>query len=392
MIFIDVRHMCAIVFVSVSLGLFQINCKFKALNGDNVGTEAPAPLQHNFYNLGNARLDLAVLSELPGDFRGITLSSDILFVDTGSYIWISERKKVWKYERSTKNWANVYTANSKTYDSESKPIEQLYCFDDATCVIKIGTQLLKTEDGGEEWLVVPSGPLSQFANVRSTISMPRYHTVILYGDRVALSNPHDREPESGKAATSKRASSPLVMKSSDGGRNWESLRFNDDDIEGGVHAIQFVDPNHGWALLNWQTFKTKDGSIFEILRPQEIDAQPAELSLLNKNTGWISYSGGVTYMTSDGGVTWELVNKGPFGEGASLWTRSMTFTSHTIGLGIADDKAHNKELVLTTDAGRTWGQPQNMPKLTNVLKIEFDRDKNIGLILTQEDIREFSVN
>ena len=108
---------------------------------------------------------------------------------------------------------------------------------------------------------------------------------------------------------------------------WRLVRPDDftrgDGIEGDLRGISFADDNIGWAVGdNGIILRTTDGGATwtrqEMPDPPEgfptrwlgafKKTQLWRVRALNPETAWIVGSGGIAFVTRDGGTTWSLVD------------------------------------------------------------------------------------
>ena len=114
-----------------------------------------------------------------------------------------------------------------------------------------------------------------------------------------------------------------------------------------LHAILFVDGQHGWAAGSQRIVATIDGGATwttQYTGPEVF----AQLDFLNADDGWALGQHTLLH-TADGGQTWL-----PFGEPPQPLDQ-MHFLSPTSGYGVADGALYR-----TADAGTTW-QPLATP-------------------------------
>jgi photosystem II stability/assembly factor-like uncharacterized protein/sugar lactone lactonase YvrE len=189
---------------------------------------------------------------------------------------------------------------------------------------------------------------------------------------------------------------PSILRTLDGGRTWtvQSPPQEDPARTRWVDQMQFLDPRHGWVLLdggsfyqtsdggeNWERIETQPGktspsfgkpglAAFAMISPQVGFALTAEESLLlrttdgwrtwethrirrwrasldkltflDANRGWAAGRESI-YTTNDGGRTWRYLAKAP--------GHTLQFLSETDWWALEYD---TRRLVRTRDGGQTW--------------------------------------
>jgi len=157
--------------------------------------------------------------------------------------------------------------------------------------------VLKTNDGGENWVDVDTG--------------------FLFGHAWAV---HFVSPQEGWIAGGDCASGQhgFIIHTTDGGQSWEwqiqywSLPFTR------FYGLDFVDEDHGWAAVGGQNARvyrtTNGGTLWQESLPEGLDdvSHLCGIHFEDVSTGWVvgghenpTYDHGVIYRTTDGGVTWE---------------------------------------------------------------------------------------
>ncbi|WP_183075530.1 WD40/YVTN/BNR-like repeat-containing protein [Gillisia mitskevichiae] len=176
----------------------------------------------------------------------------------------------------------------------------------------------------------------------------------------------------------------IILKTTDGGENWNSIRVNDisnlhstyfvnesigyavgglgkiiKTIDGGdnwsiqntglyiLFDVFFADENTGYAVGNHSTIlKTDDGGNNWILQESGINEELNSVYFLDKNIGFISGQNGIILKTLNGGEEWELDND-PYRKSSN----SIKFTDTNTGFSAGFRGIYN-----TNDGGSTWNQ------------------------------------
>ena len=144
-----------------------------------------------------------------------------------------------------------------------------------------------------------------------------------------------------------------IIKSTDGGQNWENVSIPEiDSIEGYCESIFFSDKMHGWIGGGVTIHDT--GYIFRTINGGQtwertnIDSSViCAISFPDTLNGWACSLVRNIYKTTDGGKTWVLNN----GEDYDL--RDLFFTSKDSGWAVGGI-ASTQTIIRTTDGGKIW--------------------------------------
>jgi photosystem II stability/assembly factor-like uncharacterized protein len=152
--------------------------------------------------------------------------------------------------------------------------------------------------------------------------------------------------------------SGLILKTTNGGVNWTSTTIG----IGELYSVFFKDHNIGWVAGNNEFYKTTDGGTNWI----SVSFEPAtsffylqSIYFINSSTGWIignsfdnTYTGFIL-KTTDGGINWnsKIIQ-------TDFHLYSIDFTNSNIGYVVGrGNKLDNNGIILkTTDGGETWIQ------------------------------------
>ncbi|RKY84584.1 hypothetical protein DRQ09_08450, partial [candidate division KSB1 bacterium] len=176
----------------------------------------------------------------------------------------------------------------------------------------------------------------------------------------------------------------LIIKTTDGGKNWNSRVFTEDfklkDIffiddnlgwvcgkegvilytfDGGqqwfkatkltenmLRAVYFVDKTEGWvAGDNGTIMKSNDGGINWRFQISGVDKNLYDISFINSHTGFIVGEGGTVLKTTNGGEKWNILNIQSKED-----IRKIFFLDKNYGWFAGK----NSTIYITTDGGNTW--------------------------------------
>ena len=181
--------------------------------------------------------------------------------------------------------------------------------------ISIGTKILRTEDAGNTW---QNTSLTFGTGTLNGLEVPSEDAAYII------------------------TSAGLVIKSTDGGANWDSLSL---PIKPHWLGISFIDDQRGWiSSLDGDILKTTDGGAnWEVLDTTSFE-EPSRLRFVDENKGYLS-AGKNFYTTEDGGTTWELISENAT---SNVLTDFEVVNDSTI-IG-----TFNLRVYQSDDGGHTW--------------------------------------
>lgn len=199
--------------------------------------------------------------------------------------------------------------------------------------------LLKTTDGGDEWMgATYSGSFGFY-----DLAMPSSNVVYVGG--------YDG----------------VILKSTDQGQNWAQLNTGITDV---VRRLSFPTPAVGYALAGYGTNFQQPGQILKTVDGGESWTQVqdygttrsiADMHFTSPDVGFYVGSDGTEciYKTTDGGITWTRKYSGK----PTHVLHAVSFRDAMNGL-VVGDSGH---ILVTGDGGETWineGLPLNYPLLS----------------------------
>ncbi len=123
-------------------------------------------------------------------------------------------------------------------------------------------------------------------------------------------------------------------------------------------AASFVDRHTGWILASsFIVMKTTDGGKNWAPQGQRIPKAASDMCFTDRNNGWIVGSGygnsddksGIVLKTTDGGVTWRKVL-----DGKTDGLRAVCFVNRNVGWAVGGLPSKVGVILKTTDGGETW--------------------------------------
>lgn len=158
-----------------------------------------------------------------------------------------------------------------------------------------------------------------------------------------------------------------ILKTIDGGSSWisQSIGTLDD-----VHFIHFNDPLNGWAVLyeftpgrHGSVIHTSDGGNSWSVQLSIWGNTLHSIHFSDENNGWVAGSSGITFHTTDAGVTW--IQQFPATQGGWLWP--IFFIDNNIGWTAGDPLFG---MFKSTDGGFNWSST-SLPVVIRVYSILF---------------------
>lgn len=180
-----------------------------------------------------------------------------------------------------------------------------------------------------------------------------------------------------------------IMKTADGGDNWEQINF-DKNSTGELFKIFFLDDSTGWVCgSDGAVFKTEDAGTTWTLTITPTVTELHDIYFINENRG-LAVGGSYFYVgteyndlqsiltTNDGGASWDVQEKQVYYD--VLFDdelRAIFFISDTEGW-----IAGGSTVMHTTDAGNTWAETYSvLPNTTGCYNINtlYFSDENNGI-------------
>jgi photosystem II stability/assembly factor-like uncharacterized protein len=202
-------------------------------------------------------------------------------------------------------------------------LQEVFALDSLTCWAagNYGT-IMKTDDGGETWLVQNTGTTGNFRSICFTDPLNGWACI-----------------DAGK-----------IFHTTDGGSSWE-MNYEIEDCV--LLGLVFTDPLHGCAVGGMENsyisviLMTWDGGETWWRKQIPDGGKLSDVCFSDFNHGWTVSITGMIYRTYNGGVNWSLVlDDGPF-----IWFEMVSFADQYNGW--AGD-THDGKIYITHDGGSNW--------------------------------------
>ncbi|MCC7158100.1 MAG: T9SS type A sorting domain-containing protein [Ignavibacteria bacterium] len=230
-----------------------------------------------------------------------------------------------------------------TYSQPTSLNENDISFESSTTAILVGQDglIMKTEDGGSNWNVIPSG-------VTNTFNASDYFTYIEYFGMVnVVSDSTAYEIE--RTISIVAGDNGLIMVSEDRDLNWitsptgtleninDVLIYNRDMIFAcGNNGLLLMSSNHG---ASWEVIVTNTTANLNSISFSEYDHNDPYLNAV------IAGDGGTVLVSNDNGATWAL---------ALSNTADNLNTAVITNSGLMIAAGNNGTIIRSSDAGLTW--------------------------------------
>jgi photosystem II stability/assembly factor-like uncharacterized protein len=137
-----------------------------------------------------------------------------------------------------------------------------------------------------------------------------------------------------------------LLRTTDGGMNWEILSNGDAFSTHAVHSLFFISNTEGWAIerSNYGIAHTVDGGKTWAMQEAPKPSRCNSLFFINDREGWAAGDG--ILHTSDSGKTWNFQRTRASGDNS---LEAITFIDTKRGWAIGADTA-----LRTNDGGNTW--------------------------------------
>lgn len=114
-------------------------------------------------------------------------------------------------------------------------------------------------------------------------------------------------------------------------------------------ALDFINPNEGWVISNYELIHTTDGGLTWNFQEVPTEYLMNSVCFVSETHGWIATDYGTVYHTTDGGNTWEVQDTGVL---YSL--RKILFIDELHGWTIGGGPGVVGTFFYTIDGGQNW--------------------------------------
>ena len=145
---------------------------------------------------------------------------------------------------------------------------------------------------------------------------------------------------------------PLILRTSDGGRNWQEVPVNITplpslQVASRLNGISFCTPEVGWAVGAGLILRTTDeGRTWTVQRGENKDEVLFGISCDGPDRAWAVGQGGIILHTDDGGISWYRQESGT--QATLIRVRSFGKSSWIVGI--------NGTLLHAPQGNRKWEQ------------------------------------
>jgi photosystem II stability/assembly factor-like uncharacterized protein len=161
-----------------------------------------------------------------------------------------------------------------------------------------------------------------------------------------------------------------ILATVDGGENWHRVSPAR-RVSAHLRDLQFLDDRYGWAIGMGGFSRTLDGGkTWRTPRPDDPDAPPPPrvdgmaLHFVDRYRGWLVGKFGEIRGTTDGGMTWTLLDGPPATGRTDLWGVDFVDPVHGWAVGESGTILH------TADGGETWS-PQESGVTDRLMDVDF---------------------
>ncbi len=237
---------------------------------------------------------------------------------------------VGKYILHTLDGGNQWEEQKKTPGGLILYYQSIWATDaDHAFVVGPGSDIYQTNDSGDNWIKKTSGPTNDFYDV----FFINTNTGWVVGEDY------------------------LLMKTTDGGTNWDSYYYNVDGLR--FTSIHFFNKNIGWATgnmyegayLNGVVFKSEDEGYSWKPLTTFFRSTPQSIFFVDENMGWLVGDNALIQKTTDGGENW-VSQDNPFSRTDQQF-ESVFFYDTNKGW-IAG--GNNGKILYTSNGGTSWSE------------------------------------
>ncbi len=274
---------------------------------------------------------------------------DIQFVDSLNG-WVSGRYTIAHTTDAGKTW-NIQLNTPQDTWMKISMADEMHGW-----AITYNAKLAVTNNGGKDWIV------------KDDLNTYMPNTILFY------------DSLNGLVA----GSGGVIVKTTDGGRNWESIIKSATAYNADLWDIIFIDDSTGW-ICGGEGIRSNDGIILKttnggsnwVKKFKAINKGPLRsISFFDEQNGFAVGGDSTILKTTDGGISWSSINKG-----IENWY-DVDFSNYPIGwiIGNSNTYIHGR-LIKTTDGGKTWNDVTSLTFSAGFPEIQFT-SKNVGWIKT----------
>jgi photosystem II stability/assembly factor-like uncharacterized protein len=202
-------------------------------------------------------------------------------------------------------------------------------------------KIIKTVDGGNTWSIVNTGD-----RILTAVQIIDSMTVYAIGWKSRLG------PDTAS-----------FLKSLDGGYTW----FTVDIPMHSTGAMYFTNGKVGYIIGDDSLNVTKDGGDTWLRIAMPLDKKPTAIHFPNANTGYVVGEDGAIWKTSDAGLQWVRQNSGTTKNLTSVYFVD-TERGYAVGNATYDDSANASNVLKTIDGGEHW-ITENLGSIANLNSI-----------------------
>ena len=160
------------------------------------------------------------------------------------------------------------------------------------------------------------------------------------------------------------ASTNYVLKTEDGGEDWDTLLIN---INGYIKKVQLFDNNNGKVLTEENCLVTTDGGLNWTIFPFPDFVDINGVNFIDENIGYVVCDDGEVFNTYDGGYNWEKYYPGTI---ETLNSICVANENNVYAVG------ENGTIAFSNDSGESWIEQNS--NTTEDLKDVYFIDENTG--------------
>lgn len=309
-------------------------------------------------------------------YQGLIGGTDLLgihFLNKYKGFAVGERGRILQSSDAGNTWEEYAPTYNKIHQVAPTSTNILYA---------LGVKLHKSIDGGETWetlntgihnhdhytyeyiegqffsseefyVIASAGEISRV--LKSTDGGFSFDTLRSEDKDIRATSIHFLDQQTGYACNSYSSWSGL-HKTGDGGQTWEylsSYRFRD---------IWFLDENTGFATIRDELYRTGNGG-YTWDKIYQASEDLNKINFPNDTVGYISGDNGLVLKTSDQGLSWQELSTG-YDDNYGIY-----FCDQYIGYVTGEYRSLNK----TIDGGQTW-ELQYLPATVSFITISEDFD------------------
>jgi len=275
----------------------------------------------------------------------------VFFINTQKGFVTTEGGSIMVTNNGGNSWTDLHLYN------DNHPSDLFFINNNIGWMACWDTRIYMTKDGGRTW-----GLMIEDTSGQTTTNMSILYSVHFANESIGCAVGFSYNMEKGY--------SPIVIKTIDGGINWEYQNVTQNGKV--LFSVFYTDDTTGWICgQQGYLIYTEDGGHNWIQKDLGTYSDFSSLFFIDSMHGWIAGSGGIIYRTVDAGENWVICDNPSY---AQLLSVHFADSSNGYACGAGGT------ILKTTNGGASWDQQISGTGngLTNIFAVTADTVYCVG--------------